>query len=91
MKDHVGAESLDGANLIGIASVGDNDNGAHAKKPRGVGDGLTVIPGGRRDDAALFLFGGEAGDEIDPSAHLEGPNRLVILVLDVNGGSEKLG
>jgi len=80
--DDLGVERPHRLDLHRIRSLRDAHDGPHAEEPSGVGHGLAVIAGGRRDDAAGAFAVTELRDQVDPATDLEGPDRLVVFVLD---------
>ena len=90
VEDELGTETPHRRDLDRVRLLGDADRRLHAEQARGEGDRLTVVAGRRGHDAALPLARGELGDEIDSSPNLEGPDRLVVLVLDEDLGAEQI-
>ena len=80
MLDDLGAHTFHGGNLARIGFFGDDDDGFNAEKTRGIGDGLSMIAGRGRDDAAFALLSTELRNKVDAATHLEGPYWLVVLV-----------
>jgi hypothetical protein len=78
---NVGTQVPDGLNLDRIGPVGDADRCRHVEEPGRIGDRLPVVAGGGRDHPAPPLVVGQLRDEIHPSADLERPGRLMVLVL----------
>ena len=66
--------------FVGIVAGRNADRGLDAEQPPAERDALTVIAGGRRDDAARAFVRVERRHERQPVADLEGVGGLVILV-----------
>jgi hypothetical protein len=79
--DHGRAERANGRRLLGIVPHRHDHRARHALALAGEGDRLTVIAGGRGDDAST-LVGREIGYQVQAAANLEGAGRVVVLVLD---------
>src|SRR2546430_8480019 len=67
-----------------ICGLRHDDHRAHCELLRGIGDGLTMIAGGIRDDPALAGRLGEFADGVVGAADLERANRLLVLELEVD-------
>src|SRR5690606_21565624 len=66
-----------------------DDHGAKPMLPRGVGDGLAVVAGGRGNHAGRARLAALQFVEIDePPPDFESPDRSVILMLDPNLDAE---
>src|SRR5260370_38370074 len=57
--DDLGAHPFHRRDFAGIGIFGDDDDGFDTEEARGIGDGLPMIAGGSRDDAALALLSTE--------------------------------
>ncbi len=90
MEDELRAEPAHGLDLDAVRAFGDADRRPDAEEPSGEGDRLPVVSGRGCDDSALPLAVRELGDEIDAAPDLEGADRLVVLVLQEDVGSEQL-
>jgi hypothetical protein len=78
------AERADCGVLLRIVSHRNCHEAGDTRPLCGKSNRLTVIPGARRDDAALALDIFQRCNEIQPAADLEGPRRVVILMFDMN-------
>src|SRR5258706_12025995 len=78
--DDLGTHTFHGGNLARVGLFGHDDDGFDTEEACGIGDGLPVIAGGGRDDAAIALLSTELRNKVDAATHLEGPYRLVVLV-----------
>ena len=90
VEDELGAEAAHRGDLDRVRLLRDADRRPHAEEAGGVGDRLAVVAGRGGDHAALPLVCAELRDQVDPAAHLEGADRLVVLVLDEDVGAEQL-
>ena len=81
VEDHLGAEVLHRLDLHRVGDGGRADDRAHAELPGGEGHGLAVVAGGSGDHASRALVLAEAAHQVDSAADLEGPGRVVVLVL----------
>src|SRR6266498_2016839 len=68
--------------LARVGALRHADDRAHAEQARGVGDRLAVVAGRGGDHPALALAVVQPGHQVDATADLERPDRLVVLVLD---------
>ncbi len=91
LQDHFGPKVLHRLDLDRVRVFRRADDRAHPEKARGVGNRLTMVPRRGGDDAAFALIVGEPADEVDASPHFEGSGRVVVLVLDVDIGTENPG
>jgi len=82
VRYHLRAERPDGLHLPRIGRTRYADEGVRTVKLGRVRDRLPVIAGGRGDQPGRAGRRVERGDEVDPTAHLERADRLVVLVLD---------
>src|SRR6266511_1716678 len=82
VRYHLRAERPDGLHLPRIGRTRYADEGVRTVKLGRVRDRLPVIAGGRGDQPGRAGRRVERGDEVDPPAHLERADRLVVLVLD---------
>ena len=90
VHDQLGAERPHRGELHRVRVLGHADARCDAVEARGIGDRLAVVSCRRRDQPARPLVLGELGDEVDPAAHLEGADRLVVLVLHPDLGADQL-
>ena len=88
--DDLRAEAADRRDLHRVRALGHADTARTPKSRDGEGDRLAVVPGRGGDEPALALVRGELRDEVDPAAHLEVADRLVVLVLDPDLGADEL-
>ena len=79
--DDLRSERPDRLDLERVRPLGDAHRRRDAEEAGGVGDRLAVVPGRGGDQSALTLVGSQLRDEVDAAAHLEGADRLVVLVL----------
>ena len=82
VENDLRAERAHRLDLDGIGVLGHEDGGPHAEQVGRVRDGLAVIARRGRGDAALALGAAELTDQVHAAAHLERPDREVVLVLD---------
>jgi hypothetical protein len=82
VKDELGAEAAHRGHLHRVRVLGYADRRLHAEETGGEGERLAVVSGRGGDDAAPALIRGELRDQVDAAPHLEGADRLVVLVLD---------
>ena len=84
VKDDLRAIGAHGRDLNRVGVLRHDDHRAHAEEPRGIGNGLAVIARRRGDDAALASGVVELSHEVDAAAHLEGPDGVIVLVLEID-------
>ena len=82
VKNHFSPHPLHGGHLAGIGLARDDNPGAYSEQPRGVRHRLPVIATGDSNQAAPSLLFRQLRDEIHTTAHFEGADRLIVLVLD---------
>src|SRR5438874_10942911 len=80
VADDLRAKPADRFDLDRVRAFGYADDRPNSEESRGIGDRLSMVSGGRGDDAAASLVVGQLRHQIDPTAHLDGPARLVVLV-----------
>ena len=90
VHDQLGAERPHRSELDRVRILGDADARGDAVEARRIGDRLSMVSRRRRDQPARPLVLGELRDEVDPAANLERPDRLVVLVLHPDLGTEQL-
>ena len=90
VEDDLSAHVTYGLHLAWVGPMGHRNDGVDPEDAGGVGDGLAVVAGGGGGDALTPFFLRELGDEVDPPTHLEGAQPLVVLVLYVDLGLQKL-
>src|SRR5205814_8527019 len=82
LENHLGAEVLHRLDLDRVGDCRRADDRADPELPGGEGTGLAVVAGGGGNHASTALVLAEAADQVDAAADLEGPGRVVVLVLD---------
>src|SRR5256885_13446869 len=82
LEDDLGAEVLHRLDLHRVGDGRRADDRADPELPGGEGHGLSVVAGGSGDHASTALVFAEAADQVHTAADLEGPGRVVVLVLD---------
>ncbi len=84
VQDDFGAVPTCGGDLGGRRILGHAHNRVHAVQLRGKGHALRVVSGGRTDDAAALLLGGEIRELVQRTAYLVGPRFLEDLGLETH-------
>ena len=90
VHDQLGAESAHRRELDRVRGLGHADARGDAMETSCIGDRLPVVSRRCRDQPARALILGELGDEVDAATNLEGTDRLVVLVLHPDLGTEQL-
>ena len=90
--DQLNAEGFHRRVLLAGVPLRHDDHGIDPAGPRGKPDRLTMVASCRRDHAAYVRFVRPQIGHIDQAAtDLEGPDRRVVLVLDPDRRSHRLG
>ena len=82
VKHYLRAERAHRLHLDRVGLLGYEDRRAHAEEIGCVSNGLAVVPGGCRRDAAVTLGSPELADQVHAAADLERSDWQVVLVLD---------
>src|SRR5439155_10730846 len=65
-----------------VRALGYADDRSNSEESSCIGDRLSMVSGGGSDDTAASLVVGQLRHQIDPTADLEGADRLMVLVFD---------
>ena len=79
---------LDCPHLAGVRAVRHGHNRAHVEQARSVGDALPMVSRGGSYHPACLRVRVKVRHEVDAAAHFESADRLVILVLHPDFGSD---
>src|SRR5690606_10021748 len=87
LEHDLGAQAAGALDLDVRGGDGHDDDGGDLEEPRGEGDGLCVVAGGKGDDAGPALLLGQARDHGVGAPQLEGADALEVLALEADLGA----
>ena len=87
----IGAELPDQRQLALIRPHRGHHGQCHPVLPAGIGHGRAVVPGRHREQSGYSRIGNQIGHQVQGSTDLEGSDRTLVLMFDVDFGPQEPG